>query len=236
MATASTITAVTTEAKSGGTMNRAAELGPQKFPWWPDWRGECVAIVGSGPSVKNLDLKILQDRIHVIAIKVAVDLCPFAEIVYGCDAPWWVSRNGLPKFKGLKIFHGAPAAQFKELHRCEIDISKDQILTAEPMKIGNGGNSGFQALNLAAQFGATNILLVGLDCHDRGGVHWYGRNTWLNANNPMQTNFNRWMKGFDAAKKDLKNLGISVVNTSMESEIKSFPKQQLPEVMENWGL
>jgi hypothetical protein len=217
-------------------MNKASELGPQKFPWWPDWRGECAAIVASGPSIKGMDLSILKDRIHVVAIKTNVDLCPFAEICYGCDAPWWIDRKGLPKFKGLKIFHGIAANHFPDMHRCEIEISSDNLLVEHPMKIGNGGNSGFQALNLVAQFGATSVILVGMDCHERGGVHWYGRNTWVNANNPMGSNFNRWMKGFDTAKKDADRLGITVVNTSMESAINCFRKVQLPEIMEEWGL
>lgn len=217
-------------------MNHAAERGPQQFDWWPDWRGEAVAIVGSGPSIKGMDLSILKDRIHTVAIKVAVDLCPWAEVCYGCDAPWWIDRKGLPKFSGVKIFHGIAAKQFPGLHRCEIELTKDNLLVEQPMHIGNGGNSGFQALNLAVQFGATDIVLVGLDCHNRGGIHWYGRNTWLNANNPMGTNFMRWMKGFEVARKDAERMGITVLNASMESEIRSFKKMALPEVMQEWGL
>jgi hypothetical protein len=216
--------------------NKAAELGPQKFAWWPDWRGEAVAIVGSGPSIKKTDLSVLKDRIHVIAIKVAVDLCPYAEVCYGCDAPWWIDRKGLPKFAGIRIHHGNAANQFPGMHKCEIEISSDNMLVEEPMKIGNGGNSGFQALNLAVQFGAKDIILVGIDCHERGGVHWYGRNKWVNANNPMGTNYVRWMKGFDIARKDLDRLSVTVINSSMESEVKSFRKASLTDIMREWGL
>lgn len=216
--------------------NKAAEIGPQQFDWWPDWRGDCAAIVGSGPSIKGMDLSILRDRIHVIAIKVAVDLCPWAEVCYGCDAPWWVDRKGLPKFDGIKIHHGQPASQFPGLHRCEIDITSDNILVEKPMHIGNGGNSGFQAMNLAVQFGATDLVLVGFDCHERGGLHWYGRNKWLNANNPAGTNYARWLRGFEVAKKDLSRLGVTVVNASMESEVKCFRRVPLGEIMMEWGL
>jgi len=216
--------------------NKAAELGPHKFEWWPDWRGEAVAIVGSGPSIKKTDLSVLKDRIHVIAIKVAVDLCPYADVCYGCDAPWWIDRKGLPAFSGLKIHHGVAANFLPNMHRCEIEMSSDNMLVEMPMKIGNGGNSGFQALNLAVQFGAKDVILIGMDCHDRGGVHWYGRNTWLNANNPMGTNFVRWMKGFDTARKDLDRLGVTVINSSMESEVKSFRKASLTDIMREWGL
>jgi hypothetical protein len=218
------------------TQNVASLLGPKQFDWWPDWRGECVAIVASGPSIKGLDLSILRDRIHVIAIKATVDLCPWADICYGCDAPWWIDRKGLPKFSGIKIFHGIAANQFSNMRRCEIDISSDRILVEKPMKIGNGGNSGFQALNLAIQFGATDIILIGLDCHNRGGLHYYGRNTWLNANNPMGTNFTRWLKGFGIAKKDIDRLGVNVINASMESELQCFRKVSLPAIMTEWGL
>jgi hypothetical protein len=218
-------------------MNQAAELGPDKYPWWPDWRGECAAIVASGPSIKKLDLSILKDRIHVIAIKTNIDRCPWAEACYGCDAAWWIDRKGLPKYGGLKFFHGIMAKQCADdMHRVEIEMAKDVMLVEQPLKLGNGGNSGFQAINLAVQFGATDIILVGFDLHGHGELHWYGRNKWPNANNPSQSNFNRWRKGFEIAKSSLDKLRVNVVNTSMDSELKCFSKMSLADVMAEWGL
>lgn len=209
----------------------------QIYRWWPDWEGDSVAIVAGGPSVIGMDLSILQNHIHVIAIKTAVDLCPWAEVCYGCDAAWWIDRKGLPKFHGLKFFHGMAAAnKWPDLKRVDIEMSKDLMLMEKPLKLGNGGNSGFQSMNLALQFGAKDIILVGFDCHDRGGIHWYGRNKWMNANNPMQSNFNRWAKGFHSAKKDLDRMGVTVINTSETSDLECFPKMPLIEVMRLWGL
>jgi len=214
----------------------AYELG-KKNSWWPNWEGEAVAIVGSGPSIKNIDLSILKDRIHVIAIKTAVDLCPWAEVCYGCDAPWWIDQKGLPKFHGLKFFHGPQAAnKWPDLIKVEIEISKDDMLIDQPLHIGNGGCSGFQAQNLAIQFGATDIILIGLDCNENGGIHWYGRNKWPNASNPVQSNFNRWIKGFENAMPSVRRLGINIINASPESALKCFPKKPLTEIMEEWGL
>jgi hypothetical protein len=212
------------------------DRGRSKHKWWPDWRGECFAVVASGPSIKQTDLSLMKDRIHVIAIKTAVDLCPWAEVCYGCDAAWWIDRKGLPKFGGLRIYYGQQASQYPNMHRVQIDLQKDEMLMAEPLILGNGGNSGFQALNLGLQFGGTDAILVGFDCHERGGVHWYGRNKWTNANNPMGTNYTRWIKGFELAKKSIARIGATVVNASPQSEIKAFPKQPLAEVMEEWGL
>jgi hypothetical protein len=217
-------------------MTPATAAGLERFAWWPDWRGECVAIVAGGPSIKGTDLGALRDRIHVIAIKVAVDLCPWAEVCYGCDAAWWIDRKGLPKYHGIKLSHGHAAKDYPGMHRVEIDMAKDSMLVNEPLKLGNGGNSGFQAINLAIQFGASDIILLGFDCHERGGNHWYGRNKWLNANNPMGTNYNRWMRGFEAIKRELPQMGVTVVNASPQTAINSFPRMPLAEVMQDWGL
>jgi hypothetical protein len=127
-------------------------------------------------------------------------------------------------------------AKFPDLHRVEVDISKDAMLLDDPLKVGNGGNSCFQALNLIIQFGVTDIILIGVDCHDRGGMHWYGRNKWLNANNPMPSNFRRWITGFEKVKSDISKLGVTVVNASSGSDLNCFRKTQLSEIMEEWGL
>ena len=219
-------------------MNQAFNIGRKAFPWWPDWQGECVAIVASGPSVNKDKIAKLRDRIHVIAIKENIDLCPWADVVYGCDDAWWLHRNGLPAYKGLKLTHGVRASSEFKMPRVIIEnTSLDAILVENPLHIGSGGNSGFQAVNLAVQFGATDLLLIGFDMGaDPNHIHWYVRNKWLNANNPMQSNYNRWIRGFDLARKDLDRLEINVVNASPISKLKCFKMAGLDETMKEWGL
>jgi len=212
--------------------NVASEVGPAKFPWWPDWRGECVAIVASGESAKAAGVDKLKGRIHVIAIKRTVDLCPWADVVYGCDEPWWTSVNGLPKFNGVKLTQAHRASQKYNIPRIEVK-NDDKILLNESAVVGSGGNSGFQALNLAVQFGATGILLVGFDMR---GEHWYGRNTWLNSTNPISTNFDRWIKAFHGVADSLKQMGVDVVNASTTSAIKCFRRATIEQALEGWGL
>src|ERR1043166_9291751 len=216
-------------------INKAAELGPQRHAWWPDWRGECCAVVGSGHSIKSVNLGLLRERIHVVAIKSTVDLTPWAEVCYGCDAAWWLSRAVAPA--GSRIFHGSQAShKFPGMRGVEIEMGSDEMLVDYPLRIGNGGNSGFQALNLCIQFGAKDIILLGIDCHARQDLHWYGRNKWPNANNPMQSNFDRWKSGFETAKKGIARLGVDVVNCSPDSELKSFRRAPLEQTLEEWGL
>jgi hypothetical protein len=224
-------------------MNQAAELGPKTFPWWPDWRGECAAIIASGPSTKKMHPEILKDRAHVIAIKETIDLCPFAEVIYGCEAPWWEYRKGLPQYPdAIKLTWAADAVgRFAPLGLRKVDIPDkkcDSLLLDKPLTIGAGGNSGFQALNLAVQFGATSILLVGFDMNDRAKQgHYYGRNQWPKANNPAKTNFDRWKEAFSIAAKQLTALSIETVVISNDSDLACFERNaDLPAVLERWGL
>lgn len=215
---------------------RAAELGPSRFPWWQDWRGECAAIVASGPSTKSVNVAALRDRIHVIAIKENWKLCPWADVVYGCDAPWWLWRKGLVDYEGLKLTQALKVSStYRDVYRVEVKHIHN-LLVDEPGVIGSGGNSGFQALNIAVQFGATGIVLIGFDVTDRGGIHWYDRNEWPNANNPAASNFERWKRAFDASVPVLQRNGIEVVNTSQYSALKCFKYATLEATLGKWGL
>ena len=211
-------------------MNRAFEEGKRRYPWWPDWQGECAAIIASGESTKKVPITRTENRIHVIAIYRNIELVPWAEVVYGCDEAWWKGEEGLKKYKGIKMSYGV-MPQYKDIHRVKV-VEREDFLLNEPMEIGSGGNSGFQAINLAVQFGVTDIVLVGYDCK---GQHWFGRNR-APLNNPAESNFQRWLKAFEFGAKTLQKNGVSVVNTSMDSRISCFPKMPLEDVMREWGL
>lgn len=202
---------------------------------WPDWRGECAAIIASGPSVKAADLKSLNGRIHILAIKESVTLCPDADIVYGCDPSWWNYKQGLPKFKGLKLSNDKDVCNRFGLLHVDIDRRLDALVYEGCGRVGSGGNSGFQALNLVVQFGVIGILLIGFDMQGEG-AHWYGRNTWPNANNPDRFNFERWKKAFNFAAPQLVERGIDVVNASPKSALTCFRKQEISRALHQWGL
>ncbi|MDP3495663.1 MAG: hypothetical protein Q8R82_21360 [Hyphomonadaceae bacterium] len=208
------------------------------MPEWPDWRGKSCAIIASGPSVKKAEVELLRDRLPVLAIKKSMELAPWAEVVYGCDYAWWRSVRGLPNFKGLRLAYAPRACDQFGCGRVLIPehAKSDALRFGDIGTVGGGGNSGFQALNLAAQFGATRVLLLGFDCQDRSGVHWYGRNSWNGGSNPGKTNFSRWIKAFANAAKDLSDRGVEVINASPISEIKAFKKQNVADTLKEWGL
>lgn len=204
---------------------------------WPNWRGKAVAIVASGPSAKKAGVGALKGRLPVLAIKKSIELAPFADVVYGCDGPWWRDVRGLPAFKGVRICYDVQACDQYGLQRVEIpDKLSNRLLFGEVGKIGAAGNSGFQAINLALQFGARRLLLIGFDVHGRSGEHWYGRNGWGFANNPTDDNYRRWRAAFEAAAVDISERGIEVINASPYSDLRCFPKMTISEALEIWRL
>lgn len=207
--------------------------------WFLSWEGGSCALIASGPSAKKANIQALSGKMPVIAIKENVELCPWADMVYGCDAAWWKNSQGLPKYTGLKVaFEQTLKPLFPDIKFVDIDVHKkvDRILTDRPGLIGSGGNSGFQAVNLAVQFGAKRILLVGFDMHDRSGVHWYGRAGGMGRNNPDENNFRRWRAAFAASVPDFEALGIEVINTAPYSSLTCFKKQSIEATLQDWGL
>ena len=209
----------------GPLSNRASVVGPSQFAWWPNWSGQGCAVIASGQSVKKKDIEQLRGH-RVIAIKENVDLAPWADVVYGCDLFWWLHKRGLADYKGLRVaYDSAVKGHFPSVELVGItDKQCDRLLVDQPMAIGSGGNSGFQALNLAVQFGASRVLLLGFDMR---GEHWYGRNNWDRANNPSSNNFKRWIKALDGVYDQLQMLGVEVRNCSAVSVLTKYKKTNM---------
>lgn len=218
--------------------NPAAEIGAQRFSWWQDWRSQAVAIVACGPSAKNADVCLLRGRVKVLAIKEAFTrLVPFADAVYGCDGPWWNHVQGLPDFKGLKLAWDGSKIAHPGVNRFKLRSRYlDKIIVDEPGVIGAGGHSGFQALNIAVQFGAARVLLVGFDIRDDKQLHFYGRNSWAGANNPNPTVWKRWVSGMDGAAVTLRDLAVEVLNASPVSAVNAFRKVTIAQALSEWNL
>lgn len=109
------------------------------------------------------------------------------------------------------------------------------MLFDEPGRIGSGGNSGFQAINLAAQFGARRILLIGFDMHATSGLHWYGPNTGRNRRNPSDVNFVHWRRALNQQSRVLNRMGIDVVNCSSDSTVTGFRLGGVEQTLREWG-
>ncbi len=165
-----------------------------------------------------------------MAINESWQLCPWADVLYGCDPTWWNLRLGVREFAGLKISRErdnkdlAWPALADDIHKIKIERYCDRLLRDEIGKIGSGGNSGFQSLNLAVQFGAKRILLIGYDMRVDRGEHWHPRHPMPLSNPHPNDNIPRWRKAIDGAAGVLAALGIRTINCSLESALTAYPK------------
>jgi hypothetical protein len=203
-----------------------------KPDWFPNWEGETIALIGSGPTAKKAGVDQLQGRAKVIAINESWQLAPWADMLYACDGNWWKLHAGLQKFKGLKLSYDVDACNMFRLKRVFIpDRTSDEILLEPLGHVGAGGNSGFQALNLAVQFGGRRILLIGYDMRVDLGEHWHPRHYPPLSNPHPNDNLPRWRRAIDKASKLFSQLGIEVINCSDVSMLKSYHKMTIEEAL-----
>ena len=209
--------------------NQACTLG--SVEWFPDWRGELAAVIASGPSAKAAPIGMLQGKARAIAVNESWRLCPWADVLYGCDGKWWRWRGGVPEFRGMKVSQDAEACgAYPEIRKVDVE-AKSNELGLEPGRLGAGGNSGFQALNLAMQFGARAILLIGFDMRVDLGEHWHERHYPPLSNPHPNDNLPRWRAALDGAAGRLMSLGVKVFNCSAVSTLRAYPKMTIEEAL-----
>ncbi len=105
---------------------------------------------------------------RLLAVADSWRLADWTDVLYRSDGAWWIERRGEPEFKGLKLTGSCYAASLFDdvnaIHVCKSEaILLDEIGTVGCGSRQGGGHSGFHALNLAVQFGANPITLLGFD-------------------------------------------------------------------------
>ena len=212
--------------------------GPQSadFAWYPDWSGETCVIVASGPSARDVPLEIAAGRgCRCIAINESWKLAPWADMLYACDHVWYYKRRGqVAGFAGIKVSQDRVCADLMpdwDIKRVYSVRGVEQIMTGQPGYIGWGGNSGFQAVNLAVHFNPAKIILVGFDMTLDHGCHWHGRHAH-GLSNPKPPYVNRWRRVTDNAYFAIQREGIAGFNTSMKSKLVAWPKMSLEDALD----
>lgn len=180
-------------------------------------------ICASGPSLTQQDINAVRDKGVVIVINNTYQLAPWANILYGCDQKWWKAYPEALDFKGRKIsiqFDNENVEKW-ESNSCLNGLGEDIIHT--------GGNSGYQAINLAYLLGAKEIVLLGFDMQrTQGKGHWHGDHV---RNLSNQSNFKVWIGHFYILSQNLKQKGIKVFNCSRQTALECFERKELKEVL-----
>jgi len=176
------------------------------------WQGQTVACIASGPSLTAEDCGLIgENNIKTIAVNRSWELAPFADIIYGGDNAFWANY-------GNKI--DAPAERWT----CS-RTAADRFKIRFHDRYG-AFNSGLRAIELAIEFGAAKIILLGYDCTTKYGTHWHGDHD--QTSNPNANKCDMWRKQFLHLSKRTRT---TIVNCSRVTTLDCFIKKPLEEVL-----
>lgn len=103
-------------------------------------------------------------------------------------------------------------------------------LSFDPEYIHTGGNSAYQAVNVAVLLGVARVILLGLDLkYGAGGKkHWHEDHP---DRNPSESQFKMWIENFRGTLPDLARAGVDVVNCSRDTALDCFSMAALEDVL-----
>jgi hypothetical protein len=193
-----------------------------------------VCVVASGPSLTQEDCNKLKDSgWKVIAVNNSWELVPWCDVVFACDTPWW--NMHIDKVRaGTDAELWTSGKRARELHRINYVNCEDNPGLGVHGYVHKGGNSGYQAINLAYLWGAKQIFMLGFDCKpsNEGKAHWFGQHpTGLS----QKQNFSKWREKFPALAKDLKKKNIEVYNLTRDTALTCFTQMSLEEALTKYG-
>lgn len=188
-----------------------------------------IYVVAGGPSLTGYDWSKLRDK-RVIAVNRSYEVLPYAEIVYFSDKRFFHWHE-----KGL-IAHSAVKVTGAKLEHPEVDnvsFSGRGGLSTVPGVLRSGNCSGYAAINLAIQMGATSIVLLGFDMKfSAGDSHWHDGHPIPNK----ERQFKKMLPFFETMLRTSRALNVSIINACPESAITCFQKIQLEQAHNYTGV
>lgn len=202
------------------------------------WSGRRCFIVGGGPSLKGFDFSRLKGEI-VVTVNRGFESAPFSAINVAQDPRLWgwyergdlgeEARQKFNEYKGLKCWVNAQSFPFPEdlylVNAVPIDgYEKFDIVEGVPCH----GNSGANAIMVAACLGANPIYLLGFDCKGENG-----RTADFHAGYPEsdpEKVYDNFLPDFKDAAWRLAKKGVRVVNLNPDSAIRCFEFGRFEEI------
>lgn len=184
--------------------------------------------LGSGPSLLPLDVQQCRGAGYVIAINETYRLAPWADVLYAADYHWWDSHDGVPSFAGFKVGMEPFGKRYPDVSRWRTSGPTGLDVDFGARTLRTGGNSGYQAINLAVKLGATRILLLGYDMQPGpAGHHWHPPH---HEGDPAP-DYDSCLKDYATLVDPLRRLNCSVINCSRETALTCFPRLSLDEAL-----
>jgi hypothetical protein len=175
------------------------------------WDGQTVAVLASGPSMSQESADRMRDR-PVIAVNNTFRLAPWADMLYAADASWWAHTNRRG-FDGYEVSCSVVPGILKLRNAGRTGYSDDVDC------VHTYGNSGAQAIQIAAKAGAARILLYGFDMKPG---HWHGAHSFpLRETSPQS--YRTWADEMHELADAMSARSIEVLNCTPGSALTCFP-------------
>lgn len=193
-----------------------------------------VIVLAAGPSVKQYNLRGLEDRGLLIAVNGAA-------IYQKCHVALTMDRKVAEFGYPIWQVQGVPEIWLRSCIAKNIKPDKNVTLflhdgardgTDMSMVPGtlNGSNSGTCAFNLALQRAVTGntkrVFLLGYDMQrfDKDcNPYWYPAFEWNKAGGTKDGNLKVWAEEYNLLVPQVQKLGVQVFNVNHDSRLKAFP-------------
>ena len=220
------------------------------------WQGGDVWILGGGSSLVqqfNIPNNIVEDvrsgkcsiaayspylfelhKKHILAVNTSFLLGNWVDMLFfGDDTFYDLCSREITMYKGLKVscHFKFDALKYKKKGIRYIKKSiKREGISIKKGEIAWNKNSGAAAINIAVHTGAKRIILVGFDMalDENQNQHWH---SFYKQPKATEILFAKHLEGFGAIKEDADKLGVTIINTSMDSKIKQFEKINYKELL-----
>lgn len=165
-------------------------------------------IVATGPSLARADVDLWSPGRTVFAVNTAYDGWCDPDILYACDEQWWAVHEVHTRHIPQRWTVNDEAASKYGLNYIPGHYDAPAFDTSGSA-IAYGGNSGFQALNLAYVLGFRDVVLLGFDCGQEpsGPSHCHGEHPPA-CDNPRP--YRRWLEHWRRAAPGIAAAGMTV--------------------------
>lgn len=199
---------------------------------------DTFVCIASGPSLTQADVDHVRGRARVLVVNDNWRKAPWADVHYGADGAWW--ELYWPEIRAHtrceRWTMGAKTAEELGLnlaHRldgCGLSDVRGRIYLGQvPGNPQANSDSGFHAIQLAYQYGAQRIVLLGYDLqHTAGKAHWFGDHPDGFNNAP---NIQGWRPKYDYLARLLADAGVELINCTRQTALTAVPRRDLRAVL-----
>lgn len=184
-----------------------------------DWSNETAVVLASGPSLIAEDCELVQHAdVAVIAVNATFRMAPWADVVYMGD------------LMAVRTYREEVLREsLCQPWTCD-QVAKQQYGWNLAPGLMRCGNSGGQAIHLAAKFGARKIVLLGFDMQlgPDGQRHHHAEHPKPCVQRSL---FVEWGLKMGVLAKELKLAGVEVVNCSRTTALTCFRIQTLEDAL-----